>query len=88
MESNQEQPAFLAFERLFRERGLPQAIRSDNGVPFARESRLFSLPYAKSRGTRPAIEIGAFELRERRPKPNKTVRSHLSKGRKLKIGRP
>ena len=35
MESNQEQPAFLAFERLFRERGLPQVIRSDNGVPFA-----------------------------------------------------
>jgi putative transposase len=33
MESNQEQFAFTAFERLFRERGLPQAIRSDNGVP-------------------------------------------------------
>jgi transposase InsO family protein len=30
MDSNREQPAFLAFERLFRERGLPQAIRSDN----------------------------------------------------------
>ena len=35
MESSQEQFAFTAFERLFQERGLPQAIRSDNGVPFA-----------------------------------------------------
>ena len=35
MESNAEQPAFTGFERLFRERGLPRAIRSDNGVPFA-----------------------------------------------------
>jgi len=43
MESNQEQPAFMAFERLFRERGLPQAIRSDNGVPFASPNGLFNL---------------------------------------------
>src|SRR5215471_2308824 len=32
-----------AFERLFRERGLPQAIRSDNGVPFASPNGLFNL---------------------------------------------
>lgn len=43
MDSNREQPAFLAFERLFRERGLPQAIRSDNGVPFASPNGLFNL---------------------------------------------
>ena len=43
MDSNQEQPAFLAFERLFRERGLPRAIRSDNGVPFASPNGLFNL---------------------------------------------
>ena len=35
LESNAEKTAFTAFERLFKERGLPQAIRSDNGVPFA-----------------------------------------------------
>ena len=29
MESVKEQPAFTAFERLFKERGLPDAIRSD-----------------------------------------------------------
>jgi transposase InsO family protein len=43
MESNQEQCAFTAFERLFKERGLPQAIRSDNGVPFASPNGLFNL---------------------------------------------
>lgn len=43
MESNQEQFAFTAFERLFQERGLPQAIRSDNGVPFASPNGLFNL---------------------------------------------
>jgi len=43
MDSTREQPAFLAFERLFRERGLPQAIRSDNGLPFASPNGLFNL---------------------------------------------
>jgi transposase InsO family protein len=43
MESNREQFAFTAFERLFQERGLPQAIRSDNGAPFASPNGLFNL---------------------------------------------
>jgi transposase InsO family protein len=43
MESNAEQFAFTAFERLFKERGLPEAIRSDNGVPFASPNGLFNL---------------------------------------------
>jgi transposase InsO family protein len=43
MESNAEKPAFTAFERLFKERGLPGAIRSDNGVPFASPNGLFNL---------------------------------------------
>jgi len=43
MESNAERPAFTAFERLFQERGLPRAIRSDNGVPFASPNGLFNL---------------------------------------------
>jgi transposase InsO family protein len=43
LESNQEQFAFTAFERLFKERGLPQAIRSDNGIPFASPNGLFNL---------------------------------------------
>jgi transposase InsO family protein len=32
-----------AFDRLFRERSLPQAIRSDNGVPLASPQALFQL---------------------------------------------
>lgn len=43
MESTAETPAMTAFERLFRERGLPLAIRSDNGVPFASPNGLFNL---------------------------------------------
>jgi transposase InsO family protein len=43
LESNREELAFRAFERLFRERGLPRAIRSDNGVPFASPHGLFQL---------------------------------------------
>src|SRR6202034_1581548 len=43
MESNAERFALTAFERLFKERGLPQAIRSDNGVPFASPNGLFNL---------------------------------------------
>jgi len=43
MESTKEKPVITAFEQLFRERGLPSAIRSDNGVPFASPNGLFSL---------------------------------------------
>ena len=34
---------FTVFERLFKERGLPVNIRSDNGVPFASAHALFNL---------------------------------------------
>jgi transposase InsO family protein len=35
LEGTSEAPVFTAFHRLFQERGLPAAIRSDNGAPFA-----------------------------------------------------
>lgn len=41
--SVREDPAITAFEGLFQQRGLPQAIRSDNGVPFASPNGLFQL---------------------------------------------
>jgi transposase InsO family protein len=41
--STREDTAITAFEQLFRERGLPRAIRSDNGVPFASPNALFNL---------------------------------------------
>lgn len=43
LESTREELALTAFERLFAERGLPLAIRSDNGVPFASPNTLFNL---------------------------------------------
>ena len=43
LESVREVPAICAFEQLFRERGLPKAIRSDNGVPFASPNGLYNL---------------------------------------------
>jgi hypothetical protein len=38
-----EDTACTDFERLFRERGLPFAVRSDNGVPFGSPNALFNL---------------------------------------------
>jgi transposase InsO family protein len=43
LESVKEESAFTALESLFKERGLPTAIRSDNGVPFASPHSLFGL---------------------------------------------
>lgn len=43
LESTREELALRSFEQLFRERGLPSAIRSDNGVPFASPHGLFQL---------------------------------------------
>jgi putative transposase len=35
LSTTQEIYAFTVFEQVFQEFGLPQAIRTDNGVPFA-----------------------------------------------------
>lgn len=43
LDSVRENMAITAFEQLFLERGLPAAIRSDNGVPFASANSLFNL---------------------------------------------
>ncbi len=43
LESTREAPVISAFEQLFRERGLPSSMRSDNGVPFASPNGLFNL---------------------------------------------
>ena len=43
LDSVREDGAVAAFARLFAERGLPDAIRTDNGVPFASPNALFNL---------------------------------------------
>lgn len=42
-ESTKEQFAFTVFERIFKEFGLPDAIRTDNGLPFASPNALYGL---------------------------------------------
>ncbi|WP_008292636.1 integrase core domain-containing protein [Congregibacter litoralis] len=43
LESTKERGAFPVFERTFKEFGLPAAMRTDNGVPFASAHALFGL---------------------------------------------
>jgi transposase InsO family protein len=43
LESTQSTFAFAIFERTFKQYGLPRAIRTDNGVPFASPNALFGL---------------------------------------------
>jgi len=42
-DSTREAPVIAAFQRLFHDRGLPGAIRSDNGLPFASPNGLYNL---------------------------------------------
>jgi len=41
--TTQQRYAFTVFERVFKEFGLPQAIRTDNGLPFASPNALYRL---------------------------------------------
>jgi putative transposase len=43
LSTTQERYAFTVFERVFKEFGLPAAIRTDNGVPFASPNALYGL---------------------------------------------
>jgi putative transposase len=43
LQSTRETYAFTVFENVFKEFGLPNAIRTDNGVPFASPNALFNL---------------------------------------------
>jgi transposase InsO family protein len=49
--------AFTVFERIFKEFGLPAAIRTDNGVPFASPNSLFGLSKLSVWWLRLGIEI-------------------------------
>ncbi len=57
LESTREALAVTAFEQLFNERGLPLAIRSDNGVPFASPNGLYNLSRLAVWWLRLGIEI-------------------------------
>ena len=77
LESTREELAFTAFERLFQERGLPRAIRSDNGVPFASANALFNLSKLSVWWLRLGIEIE--RIKPGKPQQNgRHERMHLT----------
>lgn len=57
LQSTKSDFAFSVFERTFKEFGLPTAIRTDNGVPFASSHALFGLSKLSVRWLRLAIAI-------------------------------
>ena len=60
-ESTKEQYAFSVFEKVFKEFGLPKAIRTDNGVPFSNAQALFGLSRLSVWWLRLGIEIQRIE---------------------------
>ena len=77
LESTREELAFTAFERLFKERGLPLAVRSDNGVPFASPNALFNLSKLSVWWLRLGIEIE--RIKPGKPQQNgRHERMHLT----------
>lgn len=57
LETTKEKYAFTVFERVFKEFGLPRAIRTDNGVPFSSPNSLFGLSKLSVWWLRLGIEI-------------------------------
>ena len=84
LESTREKPAIEAFARLFAERGLPLAIRSDNGVPFASPNGLYNLSKLSVWWLRLGIAIE--RIRPGRPQENgrhermhRTLKQHTAR---------
>src|SRR6202020_718222 len=72
LSSTKENYAFTVLERLFKERGLPANIRSDNGVPFASAHALFNL-------SKLSLGIGIERIKPGHPQQNgRHERMHLT----------
>jgi len=77
MESTREDTAVTAFKQLFEDRGLPAAIRSDNGVPFASPNGLYNLSKLSVWWLRLGVDIE--RIRPGRPQQNgRHERMHLT----------
>lgn len=77
LESVKDGTAIPAFESLFKERGLPSAIRSDNGGPFASPNSLFGLSKLSVWWLRLGISIE--RIKPGRPQQNaRHERMHLT----------
>ncbi len=76
-ESTKQVNAFTAFQHLFEERGLPDAIRSDNGLPFASPNGLFNLSKLSVWWLR--LGIGIQRIKPGNPQQNgRHERMHLT----------
>jgi putative transposase len=62
LHSTQASLAFTALERIFKDFGLPAAIRTDNGVPFASPNALFGLSKLSVWWLRLGIQIERMHL--------------------------
>jgi putative transposase len=71
------QPAFTVFERAFRDFGLPRAIRTDNGTPFASANAIFGLSKLSVWWLR--LGIGIERIQPGQPQQNgRHERMHLT----------
>jgi transposase InsO family protein len=77
LESVKAQGAFPVFERVFKEFGLPRAIRTDNGTPFSSAHALFGLSRLSVWWLR--LGIGIERIKPGRPEQNgRHERMHLT----------
>lgn len=77
LESTKGVGAFPVFERVFKEFGLPAAIRTDNGAPFASPHALFGLSRLSVWWLR--LEIGIERIKPGNPQQNgRHERMHLT----------
>ena len=77
LSSTQEIFAFSVFERAFKDHGLPKAIRTDNGVPFACSHAMFGLTKLAVWWLR--LGIGLERIRPGHPQQNgRHERMHLT----------
>lgn len=77
LSTTQERYAFTVFERLFKEFGLPKAIRTDNGIPFSSANALFGLSKLSVWWLR--LGIGIERIKPGHPQQNgRHERMHLT----------
>jgi putative transposase len=77
LSTTKEVYAFTVFERVFKEFGLPKAIRTDNGVPFASAHALFGLSKLSVWWLR--LGIGIERIKPGHPEQNgRHERMHLT----------
>jgi putative transposase len=79
LSTTQEKFAFTVFERAFKEFGLPAAIRTDNGVPFASGFALYGLSKLSVWWLRLGIAIERINIKPGHPQQNgRHERMHLT----------